>query len=895
MKLTFTKTLLGAASAIAILSASPIQAAPKSYYVYAMELTNESQRNSFVASMAANYTRTANVFKTLVDRYGHYSWAAGIVTQYNWYVAEAAKYQSYLDAQGAMPTVVGNEVVWSSEFTVAARGTEQLVSETAREIQEDTDTLINVYSEVTRLFETPITDRQYRGRVSYTIYSNGDRVPLVNPLLLNTTHRVESRTETAREFVRSFEKEITVAETSSDSDYGTATANVLSVEEYVARDDVNYANTATYRDAVMTTNSNISIDYINTRMSTYGGTLEAVGAPEAWSRGWTGAGSVIAILDSGIDTDHTEFSGRIDAMECFTGRCAAGLETVEDKNSVAHGTHVAGLAAAALDGLGTTGVAPDAHLLIGKVSYDSGYVDLDAVGDGIRWSIENGADVINLSASVNMDRTYKNSLVEITPGVFRSTDIRGTYATEGFMGMLRNLGTDSQNSMTNMVNAFQDTDAVLVVAAGNNAASVAGFPAHLAVLENADGSLMMDGRLIIAGNYDLMSEGLASSSNRAGTVCFDYNEVQNTCNTDRRVSDFYLMAPGQWSASTSNNGDYRVLSGTSMAAPIISGGAAILHQMWPHMTGENLVQLMLNTADKNISNYDVNVHGQGIMNLDEATLPQGDISIATYGRIDGYHTAPASAGTLSIAGANIAALSSLMVVDDYDRDFYVDGNAMNTVPSLTALAYSDFAGLRIGGDTASVSVSQDGSFAVERDFGGVAVGLLNETNTFLGNYADSILVNVDGATTVYASVNFEKIAGNTTLFGAANVGVTDLNVGDSMMRSADTLISNSATVGAKLNTRNGTIAFTAGLPVAIASGNATFEMAQSVSLAGDIETANVTSSLANTARQLDFGASYEVNITDNATVSAFASFSDNYGSIAGASSRNVGIDFAVRF
>ena len=892
MKFIFKNTLLSAASAIALLAAVPAEAAPKSYYDYAMTINNVSQRNSFMSAMAANYSRAANTLKSLVDRYGQYSWAAGIVANYNWYAAEAARYQSYLDAQDSKPTVVGTEVVWSSEFIVSQRGTERLASETVREIQEETDTLVNVYSEVTRLYETPVTDRQYRGRVTYTIYSNGDRVPLVNPMLLNTVGRVESRTETAREFVRSFAKEAAVADTVSD--YGTPTANVLTAEEYIARDDVNYANTEMYRDAVWTANSRVSIDYINTTMTAYGHTLEAVGAPEAWSRGWTGDGSVISILDSGIDTDHPEFAGRIDAMECFTGRCEVGLETIEDLNG--HGTHVAGLAAAALDGVGTTGVAPDAHLLIGKVAYDSSYVDLNAVGDGIRWSVENGADVINLSASVNMDATYKNSLVEIEPGVFRSTDTRGTYATEGFMSMLRNLGTDSYATMNNMVEAFQDTDAVLVVAAGNNAAKVPGFPAHLAVIENPDGSLMMDGRLIIAGNYDIASNRTASSSNRAGTVCFDYNETQNTCNTDRRVSDFYLMAPGQWSASTYKDGNYRVMSGTSMAAPIISGGGAILHQMWPHMTGENLVQLMLNTGDKSFTGYDVNVHGQGIMDLDEATLPQGELGIATSGRIDGYHTNVASVGTMSIAGANIAALSSLMVVDDYDRDFYVDGNTMIMSRTPVLNSYAALAGVNIAAENAVLSVSDAGDFGVEARVDGVAFGVVSEAQTFLGNYADGAIVDVDGATTVYAGFNFENTQGATTWFGGVNVGVTALDVNsNAMMKSASTLVSNAARVGFSQQVGAGKFSVSASLPVAITSGSATFDMPTAVSLAGDIENTEMSSSLANTARQVDIGFSYDVAIADGFTVGTFANFNDNYQSIAGAENATVGVNIGWTF
>jgi subtilisin family serine protease len=884
-------TLIAATSALAIVVAASSSATAGPQYDFALRLNGQNQIN-YVNAIIANFNRTIPVYQNLVNRYGNYSWAASFKTKLAEMQAEVKLLQSILDARTEVVTEVGKETVYSAEFDVVRQGVEQLIETRVREVEEEANGMMRVYEEITRLYERPDTVRHYRGRVIYTIYSNGERVPLVSPELLSTNTVVESRQEQERNFLREYAV-VAVEEPVVSSDYGTPTANVLTVEEYVARDDVNYANTDTYRDAVWTANPNVNIDYINTKMTAYGHTLEAVGAPEAWSRGWTGEGSVISILDSGIDTDHPEFAGRIDAMECFTGRCAIGLETINDLNG--HGTHVAGLAAAALDGVGTTGVAPDAHLLIGKVAYDNGFVSLDAVGNGIRWSVENGADVINLSASVNMDATYKNSLVEIEPGVFRSTDTRGTYATEGYLSMLRNLGTDSYASMNKMVAAFQDTDAVLVVAAGNNAAKVAGFPAHLAVIENPDGSLMMDGRLIIAGNYDLMSNKSATSSNKAGTVCFDYNETQNTCNTDRRVSDFYLMAPGQWSASTYKDGNYRVMSGTSMAAPIISGGAAILHQMWPHMTGENLVQLMLNTGDKSFAGYDVNVHGQGIMDLDEATLPQGDLGIAISGRIDGYHTNIANVGTMSIAGANIAALSSLMVVDDYDRDFYVDGNAMNVASNTTALSYTDFAGLNVTGEIASVSFADDGSFALERNFDGFTVGVLNEAETFLGNRADSMLIDVNGATTVYAGFNYEYTVGAATWFGAVNVGVTNLNVGDSMMRSADTLVSNSATVGTKINTGNGTLAFTAGLPVAITSGNATFEMAQSVSLSGDIEVASIESSLANTARQVDFGVSYEFNITDAATVSTFANFSDNYGSVRGMSDSNVGINYTVRF
>ena len=69
--------------------------------------------------------------------------------------------------------------------------------------------------------------------------------------------------------------------------------------------------------------------------------------------------------------------------------------------------------------------------------------------------------------------------------------------------------------------------------------------------------------------------------------------------------------------ATSADGEYRTLGGTSMAAPAVTGAVGIVHQMWPHMTGANLTKLLLNTANKDIPNYDENVHGQGLLDLNE--------------------------------------------------------------------------------------------------------------------------------------------------------------------------------------------------------------------------------------------------------------------------------------
>jgi hypothetical protein len=387
---------------------------------------------------------------------------------------------------------------------------------------------------------------------------------------------------------------------------------------------------------------------------------------------------------------------------------------------------------------------------------------------------------------------------------------------------------------------MEDTEAVLVAAAGNQRLDYSTFPAHYAVLENDDGTLAMEGRVIVAGSYDLRSQQIATYSNKAGTVCYDYDATNNKCNSDYRISDFYLMAPGSYVASTDKDGEYRLNSGTSMAAPMISGAVAVVKQMWPHMKGENLAKLLLNTGNKDIPNYDVNVHGQGVLDLAEATLPQGAIGIPTTGRVEGNKTLVSSTGTTSLSGANISALSSMMVVDDYDRDFYVDGNDLiqnidtRTVHTtkaaqlgIVADQYAGFSnGIRLSTLGIDYSISDEGAH-IAATLNNITFGAVVENKTFLGNYADSMMINVNGANTLYMGYNAEYETNGVTYFGGANIGVTSLNVGsNAMMKSANSLLSNSASIGAKFKTDSGTFGVVAALPVAITQGVATFDVYQ---------------------------------------------------------------------
>ena len=134
--------------------------------------------------------------------------------------------------------------------------------------------------------------------------------------------------------------------------------------------------------------------------------LAKLQAASAWQLA-TGAGVVVAVVDSGIDVNNPH----------LTGVVAGGVDLVGDGvgpfgDPLGHGTAIAGvIAARAIDGSGVVGLAPEAQLLSVRVfrgsdqqSVDAGFGPrADRIAAGIRWAADSGADIINVSLSINAD------------------------------------------------------------------------------------------------------------------------------------------------------------------------------------------------------------------------------------------------------------------------------------------------------------------------------------------------------------------------------------------------------------------------------------------------------------------------------------------------------------
>ncbi|GLY25446.1 type VII secretion-associated serine protease [Micromonospora sp. NBRC 101691] len=121
--------------------------------------------------------------------------------------------------------------------------------------------------------------------------------------------------------------------------------------------------------------------------------LDALDAETAW-RTSTGRGVTVAVIDSGVDATHPDLVGQV-----LPGLDLVAPDGTVEPDPVGHGTTVAGLIAGRRDDRrGVVGLAPDAKILPVRVlDEENRYDDALVVAKGVRWAVDNGARVINLS------------------------------------------------------------------------------------------------------------------------------------------------------------------------------------------------------------------------------------------------------------------------------------------------------------------------------------------------------------------------------------------------------------------------------------------------------------------------------------------------------------------
>nr|WP_296068864.1 S8 family serine peptidase [uncultured Actinoplanes sp.] len=248
-----------------------------------------------------------------------------------------------------------------------------------------------------------------------------------------------------------------------------------------------------------------------------------IGAPAAWQAGLTGAGTKVAVIDTGIDLNHPDLAGQVTETADFTG--------TDLTDAVGHGTHVASTIAGtgAASGGKYRGVAPGAKLLDAKVCVFEGCPD-SAILAGMNWAAEHGADIANMSLG-------GSDTPGIDPLEAAVHDLTAKYGTL-FVVAAGNEG--DYGDVT--INSPGSADEALTVGAVSKTKTLAEFSSRGP--RSADAAV----------KPDITAPGVAIVAARSADGTF---------------------------GPIDGNDAYTSLSGTSMATPHVAGAAALLAQQHP--------------------------------------------------------------------------------------------------------------------------------------------------------------------------------------------------------------------------------------------------------------------------------------------------------------------------
>ena len=272
--------------------------------------------------------------------------------------------------------------------------------------------------------------------------------------------------------------------------------------------------------------------------------LDRTGVPAAWDLTRGNPNIVVAVLDTGVDAKHEDLRGQlVDGYDFVRNQ-----RIPDDDNG--HGTHVTGIiAAAANNGVGISGVAPNSRVMPIKVMSAMGNGSHFIIAQGIEHALRNGARILNLS-----------------------------------MG-----GDTPSQTLKSAVDHAWEVGALVVAASGNDNTDKPSYPAAWPNVVSV-GALNTD-------------DTRAPFSNYGATIS--------------------VVAPGVAILSTLPGDRYEAWPGTSMAAPFVSGIAALLWSRYPNLTNVEVRERLLSTAEHvGTSIYDPTGHnvefGYGLINAAQA-------------------------------------------------------------------------------------------------------------------------------------------------------------------------------------------------------------------------------------------------------------------------------------
>ncbi|KAF1697647.1 S8 family serine peptidase [Pseudoxanthomonas koreensis] len=391
-------------------------------------------------------------------------------------------------------------------------------------------------------------------------------------------------------------------------------------------------------------------------------------ATAAERQGYTGAGYRIGVIDSGVNRNHPALAGRVLANLNYVNTSTNDM-SVDDK--VGHGTTVAQLAAGAALGTWPGGVAPGASILSARIINDERPTD-DGSGQGNEVTGAIGIKSINQDLATRGMRIMNNSW-------------GGLYWTR----------TSATAPIADEYRFFiQDYDGLVVFATGNESRA---DPTNMAALPSQPGP----GNTLPAADLEQGWLAVAALDTSNPTELMYYS---NACGL---AMNYCLVAPGTVVFSghndTADNITFYYGSGTSYAAPLVSGAAAVLWEKFPYFNNDLIRQTLLgNATDLGDPGVDA-VFGYGLLNLGKALggpsqFNWGDVTVDFSGSST-WSNGITGDGGLVKRGSGTLTLGNAGLYLDYRGDTRIEGGTLSIQGDLHYSDVTVAAGGRLAGTT----------------------------------------------------------------------------------------------------------------------------------------------------------------------------------------------------
>lgn len=315
--------------------------------------------------------------------------------------------------------------------------------------------------------------------------------------------------------------------------------------------------------------------------------VRKVNAPQVWEQGYTGEGVLVAVLDTGVNYNHLDLRSRMWIHPDFPNHgynfVENNLETMDLRR---HGTHCAGTVAGTGAAGSRIGVAPGAQIMALKTLSDEGSGNVQHSLAAFQFAVQHGAHILSCSfgamgAPPDGRRIRRNALNNVlNAGVIASVSAGNEGNNQGEHPIPRNIGSPSDCP-----------------------------PPWL----HPDQTLLGGISAVVSVGATDSDDRIANFSARGPTTWSDvgpYNDYAYSPGIGLIRPDITAPGVNVRSARHDNNTGYTTLSGTSMAAPAVSGIFALMLSKDPDLTPERMAKILELTSHP-LSQSKSNVFGSG--------------------------------------------------------------------------------------------------------------------------------------------------------------------------------------------------------------------------------------------------------------------------------------------